>query len=222
VDFLMLWDWQYARQVLGDLFPAFALTIEITLVSTAFALVGGLCLALLRRSRVRWLSLPAAAIIEFVRNTPLLVQLYFFYFVPPTLGLTVSPLATGIFALSLHYSTYNADVYRAGIENVPSGQWDAAHSLDFSTYRMWRSVILPQAIPPIVPALGNYVILMLKDTPLLSAITVVEVLAKAEIIADQTFRYTEPLTIVGILFLVVSYISSVLLRVWERHVGYAR
>jgi polar amino acid transport system permease protein len=94
--------------------------------------------------------------------------------------------------------------------------------LNFSTLHTWRSIILPEVIPPIIPALGNYVILMFKDSPLLSAITVVEVLAKAEILADQSFRYTEPLTIVGILFLIVSYTSSVLLRIWERRVAYAR
>jgi polar amino acid transport system permease protein len=218
----MLWDWHYAFSVLPQLLRAFRLTIEITLISSALAMIGGLILALLRRSTRRWVSLPTSALVEFIRSTPLLVQLYFLYFVLPSIGLTFSALVTGIFALSLHYSTYTSEVYRAGIESVPKGQWDAARALNFSVLDTWRSVILPEVIPPIIPALGNYVILMFKETPLLSTITVVEVLEKAEILANQSFRYTEPLTIVGVLFLIVSYSSSVLLRTWERRVAYTR
>jgi polar amino acid transport system permease protein len=218
----MLWDWHYTFSVLPELLKAFLLTIEITLMGSGLAMIGGLALALMRRSTRRWISIPAAALIEFIRSTPLLVQLYFFYFLGPSIGLSFSPLVTGVFALALHYSTYTSETYRAGIDSVPKGQWDAARALNFSAVDTWRSIILPEVIPPIIPSLGNYVILMFKDTPLLSAITVIEVLAKAQLIADQTFRYTEPLTIVGLLFLIVSYASSVLLRLWEKHVAYAR
>jgi polar amino acid transport system permease protein len=218
----MLWDWHYAFQILPELLQAFRLTVEITLISSVLAVIGGLALALMRRSSRKWLSLPTIGLIQFIRSTPLLVQLYFFYFLGPSIGLSFSPLITGIFALSLHYSTYMSETYRAGIEAVPKGQWDAARALNFSTIDTWRSIILPEVIPTIIPPLGNYVILMFKDTPLLSAITVVEVLAKAQLIADQTFRYTEPLTIVGLLFLIVSYLSSILLRWWEKRVAYAR
>jgi polar amino acid transport system permease protein len=114
--------------------------------------------------------------------------------------------------LGLHYSCFTAEVYRAGIEGVPAGQWDAARALDLSRYQTYRHVILPQAIPPILPALGNYLIAMFKDTPLLSAITVVEVLQQALNFGSEHFRYLEPLTVVGAMYLVLSLISGTLVH----------
>jgi polar amino acid transport system permease protein len=99
-------------------------------------------------------------------------------------------------------------VYRAGIEAVPRGQWEAAKALNLSPGRTWLRVILPQAIPPIVPAMGNYLVAMFKDTPLLSAITVVELLQQSKMIGSATFRYTEPLTLVGLLFLALSLVAA--------------
>ena len=168
----------------------------------------GLALALLRRSRLALLSLPTAFVIEFVRSTPLLVQMYFLFYVLPLTGVQMSPLATGIVALGLHYATYCAEVYRAGIEAVPRGQLEAARALNMSPWRTAVGVVLPQAIPPVVPALGNYLVAMFKDTPLLSAITVVELLQQSKMIGSTTFRYTEPLTLVGVLFLALSLIAA--------------
>jgi polar amino acid transport system permease protein len=168
----------------------------------------GLVLAMLRRSRLRIVSLPVAFLIEFVRSTPLLVQMYFLFYVLPLSGVRMSPLATGIVALGLHYATYCAEVYRAGIEAVPRGQWEAATALNLSRWRTAADVVLPQAIPPVVPALGNYLVAMFKDTPLLSAITVVELLQQSKMIGSATFRYTEPLTLVGLLFLALSLVAA--------------
>ena len=148
---------------------------------------------------------------EFIRSTPLLAQLFFiFYALPqlPYVGISLSPLTAGILGLGIHYSTYLSEVYRAGIDAVPRGQWEAAIALNFSKGRTWLNIILPQAIPPIVPVLGNYLIGMFKDTPMLSAVTVVELLLTARIIGTHSFRFIEPFTMVGILFLVLSYISS--------------
>jgi polar amino acid transport system permease protein len=156
--------------------------------------------------------------VEFVRSTPLLIQLYFLYYVLPEYGLTLSPLVIGILALGLHYSCYTAEVYRAGIEAVPRGQWEAARALSLSPQATWRRVILPQAVPPTLPVLGNYLIAMFKDTPLLAAITVMEMLQTAKLIGAESFRYLEPLTITGVVFLVVSLAASCLVRHLEtRH-----
>ncbi len=168
----------------------------------------GLVLAMMRRSRLRIVSLPTAFVIEFIRSTPLLVQMYFLFYVLPLTGAQMSPLATGIVALGLHYATYCAEVYRAGIEAVPRGQWEAATALNMSRWRTAVGVVLPQAIPPVVPALGNYLVAMFKDTPLLSAITVVELLQQSKMIGSATFRYTEPLTLVGVLFLALSLVAA--------------
>jgi polar amino acid transport system permease protein len=212
-----LWDWGYALEVLPQLVRAMRITLLATVCGMGLALVGGLFLALLRRSRIRALSRFGFWIIEFIRGTPLLIQLYVYFYVLPDFGVRFSPFATGLFGLGLHYSAYMAEVYRAGIDSVPKGQWEAATALNFSRRRTFFTLILPQAVPPIVPAAGNYLVAMFKDTPLLSAITVAELLYTAkDDIGSQTFRYIEPMTLVGVLFLAVSLISARGVRGLER------
>lgn len=203
-----IFDWSFALEILPTLGSALVITIQATMLGMLVAVTLGLALALLRRSRLALLSLPTAFVIEFVRSTPLLVQMYFLFYVLPLTGVQMSPLATGIVALGLHYATYCAEVYRAGIEAVPRGQLEAARALNMSPWRTAVGVVLPQAIPPVVPALGNYLVAMFKDTPLLSAITVVELLQQSKMIGSTTFRYTEPLTLVGVLFLALSLIAA--------------
>jgi polar amino acid transport system permease protein len=153
--------------------------------------------------------------VEFIRSTPLLVQIYFLFFVLPDFGIRLSPLTTGVLALGLHYSAYTAEVYRAGIEGVPKGQWEAAIALNMKPWRIWHAVILPQALPPVIPAMGNYLVAMFKDTPMLAAITVLELLQTAKLIGAESFRYLEPLTLVGLLFLAISLLSSRLIHTLE-------
>jgi polar amino acid transport system permease protein len=208
----VIWDWAFTWQILPDLVRALRVTIQATLLGTALALVIGLVLALLRRSRIRVVSAVTGGVIEFIRSTPLLVQLMFAFFSQPILGIRLSALVTGIIVLGIHYGTYMSEVYRAGIEGVPRGQWEAARALNFDARRTWTGIILPQAIPPIVPALTNYLIAMYKDTPLLLAIGVGELLLTAREIGSATFRFLEPITLVGVLFFLVSYPSALLLR----------
>ncbi|AYD65359.1 ectoine/hydroxyectoine ABC transporter permease subunit EhuD [Achromobacter sp. LC458] len=203
-----IFDWAFALEILPTLGSALIITIEATVLGMLVAVTLGLVLAMMRRSRLRIVSLPTAFVIEFIRSTPLLVQMYFLFYVLPLTGAQMSPLATGIVALGLHYATYCAEVYRAGIEAVPRGQWEAATALNMSRWRTAVGVVLPQAIPPVVPALGNYLVAMFKDTPLLSAITVVELLQQSKMIGSATFRYTEPLTLVGVLFLALSLVAA--------------
>lgn len=203
-----IFDWSFALEILPTLGSALVITIQATVLGMLVAVTLGLVLAMLRRSRLRIVSMPTAFFIEFVRSTPLLVQMYFLFYVLPLTGAQMSPLMTGIVALGLHYATYCAEVYRAGIEAVPRGQWEAATALNMSRWRMAVGVVLPQAIPPVVPALGNYLVAMFKDTPLLSAITVVELLQQSKMIGSATFRYTEPLTLVGLLFLALSLVAA--------------
>jgi polar amino acid transport system permease protein len=219
----MTWDNNAALQALPLILQALRFTVLITFAGTAIAMVLGLVLAILRRSRRRIVALPASGLVEFIRDTPLLVQLYFLYFVLlPALGISLSALVTGIIGIGINYSAYTAEVYRAGIEGVPRGQWEAARALNFSPTRVWTSVILPQAVPKVIPALGNYLIAMFKDTPILSSIGVIEMLARAEIIGSQTFRYLEPITLVGVLFLLLSYPSSRLVARLEARYGRAQ
>jgi polar amino acid transport system permease protein len=211
----VIWSWQYAADVMPDILRAFGVTLQATLAGFVLAAALGMVWALLRMTHYRWLSRTAFWIVEFVRSTPLLIQLYFLYYVLPEYGLTLSPLAIGILALGTHYSAYTAEVYRAGIEAIPRGQWEAARALNLPTHATWLRVVLPQAVPPTVPVLGNYLIAMFKDTPLLAAITVMEMLQTAKLIGAESFRYLEPLTITGLVFLVVSLVASYAIRSLE-------
>jgi polar amino acid transport system permease protein len=215
----MDWSWQFVWEILPNLFRGFLITIEATLLGSVVAAVIGLVFAILRRSENRLSSHSVGFVVEFIRGTPLLVQLYFLFYILPDLGLLLSPLVAGVIGLGLHYSTYTSEVYRAGINNVPRGQWEAAKAVNLNTMQTWRYVILPQAIPPMIPALANYFIAMFKETPLLSAITVLELMNEARSVANYTYRYVEPMTMVGVFFLAVSIPSVVALRWLERRFG---
>ena len=215
-----IFDWHLVLRVFPLLMPALVKTLEATFLGMTVALILGLVFALLRRSSVHAIAGPVGAFVEFVRRTPLLVQVYFLFYVLPITGIQFSPLATGITALGIHYAAYCSEVYRAGIEAVPAGQWDAASALNLGPGRTFFGVILPQALVPILPALGNYLIAMFKDTPILSVITVVELLQESKILGSASFRYTEPLTLVGILFLGLSLICAGFIHVLERRVRF--
>jgi polar amino acid transport system permease protein len=193
-------------------------TIGITLAGFAIALVVGLLLALLRRSRFQLLSWSSAFLIEFIRSTPLLIPLYFLFYVAPEYGLTMSALTAGTIGIGMHYSSYVAEVYRAGLNAVPRGQWEAAKALSLTPWHAYCEIVLPQAIRTIIPVLGNYLVAMFKDTPVLSAITVAELMLKAKNIRSETFRYIEPITMAGMFFLAVSVAVALAFRKIEAHV----
>ncbi len=220
----MIWDWEYAAEVTPALLQAAIVTLQATLAGFSVAAVLGLLLAILRFTRptseVRegWFKRILGWVVEFIRTTPLLVQLYFLYYVLPVFGVTLSAFTVGTIGLGVHYATYLAEVYRAGIEAVPKGQWEASRALNHSTRHTWGRVILPQSVPPMLPVLGNYFISMLKETPLLAAITLIEMLSRAKLIGIEHYRYLEPLTIVGVLFILMSLTGSLGVRVLEKRV----
>lgn len=204
---------------IGDspqLLQVLPITIGATLLGFAAACMLGLPLALARRSRYRAVSVLANAWMEFIRSTPLLVQLFVLFYALPLYGISFSPFVTGVIGLGLHYSAYLSEVFRSGIEAVPAGQWEAAKALNFGRRHSWTNIILPQAIPPIIPVMGNYLITMFKETPVLSAITLVELLQTAKAIGSGSFRYLEAFTMVGLLFLLLSYPSSLLVSRLEK------
>ncbi|MBB6450694.1 polar amino acid transport system permease protein [Geomicrobium halophilum] len=210
----MSWDWEFAFEVFPDIVGAIGVTIGATVVAYLISLVLGLVFTLLRRSSFKPLSLLMAGVIEFIRTTPPLVQLFFVYYAFP-----MSPFTTGAVVLGVHYATYVSEVYRSGIEAVPTSQWEASKALNFSKAQTWQKVILPQAIPPVIPMLGNYLIVLFKETPLLAGIFVTEMLQVARIIGADTYRFLEPIAIVGFLFLVLSYPSALFIRYLEKRSG---
>ena len=215
----MEWDWNFVWEILPTLIQGVKITILATLLGSVLATFVGLGIALARRSPNRLLARTVGFLAEFIRGTPLLVQLYFIFYVLPDIGILLPPLVAGVIGLGLHYGTYTAEVYRAGIDNVPRGQWEAAKACNLSATQTWTHIIIPQAIPPMIPALANYFIAMFKETPLLSAITVLELMNQAKSVANTYYRYIEPITLVGAFFLVISLFSVVLLRWLERRYG---
>lgn len=214
-DILQFFDFEYALEILPQLFEGLIVTVQASLVGFALAAVIGLLLALGRRSENDLIAQPVGAIVEFIRSTPLLVQLFFFFYVLPNYGIRLPAFVIGTIALGLHYGTYTSEVYRAGIDAVDAGQWEAATALNFSPLRVWIGIILPQAIPPMFPALGNYLVAMFKESALLAAITVTELLQTGQSIGTRNFRYLEPITLVGALYFLISYPSSILVRKLE-------
>jgi polar amino acid transport system permease protein len=216
------WRWDFAWDHLPTLLWAgLRFTITLTLLGTALAMVLGLVWAVLRRSRFRLVSWPVYAFTEFVRRTPIIVQLFFVRFTLPGYGIRLSAYVVGVIVLGIHYSAYTAEVYRAGIEAIRRAQWEAAVALNLGRRDTWVRVVLPQAIPPVIPALGNYVIAMFKDVPQVAFIGVLDIFGEARAITSRTFRAVEMYTIVGAFFMAVSYPSALLVRRLERRFGRA-
>ncbi|MEU6354225.1 ectoine/hydroxyectoine ABC transporter permease subunit EhuD [Streptomyces sp. NPDC047072] len=211
----MNWDWQVVADFMPRFWDGVLVTLQALAIGTLIAFALGLAWALAQRSAQVWVRWPVVAVTEFIRNTPLLVQLFFLFYVVPNFGPSMSPLTTGIVGLGLHYSTYTAEVYRAGIDGVPVGQWEAATALNLPRGRTWRAVILPQAIRRVVPPLGNYVVAMLKDSPMIATIGAFDMLGEAQAFSNETFT-TEALTVVGVAFIVIAYPASLLIRALER------
>jgi polar amino acid transport system permease protein len=216
-----VWNWDYAWEVLPDLLTAFLkYTLGITAAASVIAVVLGLVLALGRRSGTKGVSWPSYGLVEFIRSTPIPIQLFFVYYAMPAVGVQLSALTTGIVVLGLHYACYMSEVYRAGIDAIPKGQWEACTALSLSPQRTWRAVVLPQVVRRILPSTGNQVIALFKETPFLIVIGVSEMVTVANRLGGQSYRYIEPVTIAGLIFLAASYPTSVLMRKLENRLGH--
>ena len=210
------WDNAFAKSILPSLLDGLWTTIQITLLGMAIALVLGLLVAVIRRSRIPVLSQLFGFYVQFVRGTPLLIQAFFAFYALPAYGVKFSAFVTGVVVIGVNYSAYTAEVYRAGIEDVPAGQWEAATALSLPMGRTWGRIVLPQAFRSVTPVLGNYLIQMFKDSAVLFAITVYELMGHVQAIGSDSYRYLEPTTIAAAMYLVVSLISSQFVRLLER------
>lgn len=215
----MNWDWNYVAGFMPRMLQGLVITVEATVLATALALVAGLLIAIAKRSPRALIRVPVYWANEFIRRTPLLVQIYFIFYVLPDAGMTLSPLLAGVIAIGLHNSCYMSEVYRAGIDGLPRSQWEAAKALNYRPLVMWVRVILPQAVPPMIPPLGNYVIIMFKETALLSTISLLELMGTARVIAHETYRYFEPISMVGLTFLAVCLPSAFFIRYLEHRLA---
>lgn len=216
------WDWTFFWALVPEMLKGLLVLARATVFGFAVALVVGLAFALGRRSKHRVISWPTAGLVEFVRSTPLLVQLYFLYFALPDAGLRLGRMQALVIGLGIHYGAYCSEAYRAGINSVPDGQWEAATAMNLGRTTTWTRVILPQAIPNVLPALGNFLVAAFKDAPLGYAITVTEVLFFATTISGRMFRPQEPFILIGIGFLLVSLPAAWLVRRLEARLAYDR
>ncbi len=208
-------NWAFIRASIPLLLRGLQVTISAALLGFVIAIFLGLAFAIIMRSRTRLIRWPVGVFLEFVRDTPLLIQLFFIYYILPAYGIVAPAFLTGAIAIGVQYSAYMAEVYRGGIEAVERGQWEAATALNLSRQQTYRDVIVPQVIPRIIPATGNYLVGMLKETPILSTISVLEMLNYAIIIGDRTYQYSVPLTMAGILMLLVTSVFAWCVRIVE-------
>ena len=149
---------------------------------------------------------------------PTICELSLVFYVGPQFGLTLSPWTAGLIAIGVHYGAYLSEVYRGGIESVPRGQWEAAKAINLSVHKTYRRIVIPQALPPAVAGMGNYLVGIFKDTPMLSVIGVAELMHTATAVGAEHYRYLEPYTVVGVIFLAVSLPSAFAVNVFERWV----
>lgn len=206
-----MWDFEFTYEAMPDLLSGLLTTIQLTLIGYSIALVLGLLVAVVRRTPI--IGGIVHFVMEFIRTTPLIIQVVFVFLMTPA---NISAFTVGVVVLGVHYAAYTAEVYRSGIEGVAKGQWEAARALSLPTGRTWGAIVLPQAIRKVIPALGNYLISMFKDTPLLFAIGVTELLTEAQRVGSESFRVVEAYTLVGFLFLAVSVPAAIIIRRLEK------
>ncbi|TQI77112.1 polar amino acid transport system permease protein [Bosea sp. AK1] len=212
----MLFDAGFALTLVPKIAGALWTSILVALLSCIGASLLGFGLEIARRSN-RVMRYAMRFLIDFIRSTPLLVQLYFFYFVLPSYGIKLPALAIGVIAISIYYSGYLAEVFKAGIDGVKPGQFEAARALGLKRLQTVILVIAPQMLRNIAAPMGNYFIGIFKSTPYLAAIAVYEAFGAALDIASDTFRYTEPMVVVGAIFLAIALVLAWLVRRLEEH-----
>jgi His/Glu/Gln/Arg/opine family amino acid ABC transporter permease subunit len=202
----MTLDWSVVWQHRGELADGIKLTLILTVLTMAAAIPGGIVLALMRLSRWRLLSTLSAAYVEFFRNLPLILVVYWaFYVMPTVLGIEFSAFNTGLIALCLNVSAYNAETFRAGINSIRKGQREAAIALGMSRGQAMHHIILPQAVRRVLPVLASTWVSLFKDTSLVSVIAVGELAHVALQIRSQTFRVLELLTAMAALYWLMGY-----------------
>lgn len=191
-------------------------TIEITffaiLISTLFGFIFSLCLI----SKKKSLNKPVRIFINVIRGTPLLVQMFYVYFVLPDLGIKLGALESGILALSICYGAYHAEIFRSGITAISIGQWEAAKSIGLKNYQTMSRVILPQAARIILPPMGTSFIILLKDSSLASVITVRELTRSGQLIASTTFENLTVFSMVALIYIILTQLLALFIHYMEK------
>lgn len=212
----MGFEFSYVWAALPTLALAAKMNVMVTLLAFTISLTLGATLALLRHAELRGVTGAIHVYISFIRGTPSLVQIFIVYYVLPVVGIDLPPLAAGVLALGLNSSAFVAEIVRAGINGVPKGQFEASAALGLRRAQQWRLVILPQVFRMMLPALLNEFTIVLKGSPIVSVITVVEVLRHAQQLFSQNYRPFEMLVAAAIVFFVLNFAVSQLFAYIER------
>ncbi len=205
-----------AAEFLPILLQGVALTITVTIGSLLLSTVLGLVWALMRVSGVGPLSKISAGVVNLIRGIPIIVLLFYLYFVMPDLGIALTALQAAILGLGIAYSAYQAENFRAGIEAIDRGQIEAAQTIGMGWWLTMRRVVLPQAVRIVLPPYGNIMIMMLKDSSQASTITVAELALQGKLIASSTFKNTSVFTLVALMYLTMSIPLILLVRHFEK------
>ena len=195
------------------------LTIVVTVGSLVLSTILGMFWALMRVSGVRALSGLSASLINVIRGIPIIVLLFYLYFVMPDFGITLTALQAAILGLGIAYSAYQAENFRAGIEAIDKGQIEAAQTIGMGWWLTMRRVVLPQAVRIVLPPYGNIMIMLLKDSSQASTITVAELALQGKLIASSTFKNTSVFTLVALMYLTMSIPLILLVRHFEKRAG---
>lgn len=204
--------WAVVRSYGMQLVRASGITVLLSLVSFPLAVAVGLLVALGRLHGPRWLRPPLAFYVEFLRGTPLMLQLYFIFFFLPELGVNIPAFACAILGLAINYSAYESEIYRAGIQAIPKGQMEAALSLGMSRATALRRIVVPQAARIVVPPVVNDFIALFKDTSVCSVVTIIELTKRFSVLSQGTQATVELMLLTGALYLLMSYPLSVVSR----------
>lgn len=211
--------WEIVSTYLPTLMKAAGMTVVLSAISFPLAIMLGMLIAVGRLYGPAWIKMPLTAYVELLRGTPLMLQLYFIFFVLPELGINVPAFATAIFGLAINYSAYESEIYRAGIQAIPSGQMEAALALGMSRSQAIRRVVLPQAFRMVIPPVVNDFIALFKDTSVCSVITIIELTKQFSILAKSTLAIIEMMSLTALLYLAMSYPMSLLARYVEKRLG---
>ncbi len=211
-----LFSWEGGRLHAGPLIDGLVVTLHISVLSLVLSFAIGLVTALLRLSDSIVGKITARFYLELIRNTPLLVQIFFIYFVlGPVLG--IQRFASAVLALSLFEGAYASEIFRAGIVSIGKGQWEAAHSLGLGLIDTYRYIILPQAIRYVLPPLTSQAISLIKDSALVSTIAIYDLTMQGQAIVAETFLTFEVWFTVAAIYLFVTVSLSVLVNILENH-----
>jgi polar amino acid transport system permease protein len=210
--------WANFQEFVPILLQGTVFTIEITFFSILLSIIIGFFLSLALMSKRSWLRTPFRVFINIVRGTPLLVQMFYVYFVLPDLGIRLSAMQAGILGLSICYSAYHAETFRAGIISIHTGQWEAAKAVGLRYWQVMARIVLPQAARVILPPMGTSCIILMKDSSLASVITVRELTRSGQLLASTTFENMQIFTMVAVIYVALTQVLAFIIQRLEMKV----